>query len=390
MREVGGRRTAPRSSLGTTGIGRSGKTMDRADVDAALERIRAGQTDGVIVAWLDRFSRAPVPRGAGRVRGHRGGRRARSSPSTWRACNPADATGEMALTVHARGEPDAMAQDRRALRADAARGDRRRARRSAVRRSATASRTRRRRRAATASSTPAWSSTMRKRRRSCASFSSARRPARPGWNWRAGSTRSRRSRTAAIGPAAPSSAMIALPDLPRRGPPRQARQRRRPTSRSSAAGALASRAEQARSPDPARHLPAHRPRAVRGCGRRLRGSALGRKPRNGRKASPPRVYTCDTAELRGARPRSSSTASTPRSPSSSSTTWTPSTSARWTTPTSTRPAPRSSERTMRSRRWPPSSQATRRAVAAHQAALEAAEQRARRSGGSPASTRPPR
>jgi DNA invertase Pin-like site-specific DNA recombinase len=42
------------------GIGRSGKTMHREDVDAALERIRSGQTDGVIVAWLDRFARAPT------------------------------------------------------------------------------------------------------------------------------------------------------------------------------------------------------------------------------------------------------------------------------------------------------------------------------------------
>jgi DNA invertase Pin-like site-specific DNA recombinase len=42
------------------GIGRSGKTMDRADIDAAVERIRSGQSDGVIVAWLDRFSRAPT------------------------------------------------------------------------------------------------------------------------------------------------------------------------------------------------------------------------------------------------------------------------------------------------------------------------------------------
>ena len=33
-----------------------------------------------------------------------------------------------------------------------------------------------------------------------------------------------------------------------------------------------------------------------GCGRTLRGSTLGRKPRNGRKAAPPRVYKCPTRE----------------------------------------------------------------------------------------------
>src|SRR5262249_44704636 len=38
----------------------SGKSMDRIDIAAAVERIRAGRTDGVIVAWLNRFSRAPV------------------------------------------------------------------------------------------------------------------------------------------------------------------------------------------------------------------------------------------------------------------------------------------------------------------------------------------
>src|SRR5947209_7615725 len=38
----------------------SGKTMARADVDAARTRLQAGETDGVIIAWLDRYSRAPV------------------------------------------------------------------------------------------------------------------------------------------------------------------------------------------------------------------------------------------------------------------------------------------------------------------------------------------
>ncbi len=63
QREVIERKAAEKSAKVVAehvGIGRSGKTMDRADIDAALERIRAGQTDGVIVACSDRFSRAPV------------------------------------------------------------------------------------------------------------------------------------------------------------------------------------------------------------------------------------------------------------------------------------------------------------------------------------------
>lgn len=38
----------------------SGKTMARPDVDAVRARLHAKQTDGVIIAWLDRFSRAPI------------------------------------------------------------------------------------------------------------------------------------------------------------------------------------------------------------------------------------------------------------------------------------------------------------------------------------------
>lgn len=43
-----------------SGRSESGKTMARGTVDAALARIRSGETDGVIVAWLDRFGRAPI------------------------------------------------------------------------------------------------------------------------------------------------------------------------------------------------------------------------------------------------------------------------------------------------------------------------------------------
>lgn len=38
----------------------SGSRMDRPGLNRALERVRAGQTDGVVVAFLDRFSRAKV------------------------------------------------------------------------------------------------------------------------------------------------------------------------------------------------------------------------------------------------------------------------------------------------------------------------------------------
>jgi DNA invertase Pin-like site-specific DNA recombinase len=80
------------------GVGRSGKTMDRADVDAALERIRGGQTDGVIVAWLDRFSRAPVAEALGVYNdiSNAGGQVVAVDMA---GLNPNDATGEMALTV---------------------------------------------------------------------------------------------------------------------------------------------------------------------------------------------------------------------------------------------------------------------------------------------------
>lgn len=80
------------------GIGRSGKTVHRDDVDAALERIRAGHTDGVIVAWLDRFSRAPVVEALGVYTdiSEAGGQVVAVDMA---GLNPADATGEMALTV---------------------------------------------------------------------------------------------------------------------------------------------------------------------------------------------------------------------------------------------------------------------------------------------------
>lgn len=43
-----------------SGRSESGKTMDRASVHAAMDRVRAGLTDGVIVALTDRVGRAPI------------------------------------------------------------------------------------------------------------------------------------------------------------------------------------------------------------------------------------------------------------------------------------------------------------------------------------------
>ena len=80
------------------GLGRSGKTMHREDVDAAVDRIRAGLTEGVIVAWLDRFSRAPVAE-ALTVIGDINGAGGQVVACDMAGIDPSDATGEMALTV---------------------------------------------------------------------------------------------------------------------------------------------------------------------------------------------------------------------------------------------------------------------------------------------------
>lgn len=77
----------------------SGKTMDRVDVDRALERIRAGQTDGVVVAWLDRFSRAPVGE-ALRVYAEIGQAGGQVIAADMAGLDAHDPTGEFALTVH--------------------------------------------------------------------------------------------------------------------------------------------------------------------------------------------------------------------------------------------------------------------------------------------------
>jgi site-specific DNA recombinase len=80
------------------GIDRSGKTMRREDIDAALARIRSGETDGIVVAWLDRFSRAPVGEALAVFDDIRtaGGQVVAVDMA---GLNPNDPTGEMALTV---------------------------------------------------------------------------------------------------------------------------------------------------------------------------------------------------------------------------------------------------------------------------------------------------
>ncbi|HTE59405.1 MAG TPA: recombinase family protein [Solirubrobacteraceae bacterium] len=76
----------------------SGKTMDRADIDTAVARIRAGETDGVVVAWLDRFSRAPVGE-ALRVYDDIAKAGGRVIAADMAGIDPRDPTGELALTV---------------------------------------------------------------------------------------------------------------------------------------------------------------------------------------------------------------------------------------------------------------------------------------------------
>jgi hypothetical protein len=57
--------------VNNSGKSESGKTMDR----AATERVRAGETDGIIVALTDRFGRAPIEEGASALPGEAGTRR---------------------------------------------------------------------------------------------------------------------------------------------------------------------------------------------------------------------------------------------------------------------------------------------------------------------------
>jgi DNA invertase Pin-like site-specific DNA recombinase len=77
----------------------SGKTMDRADIDAAVARIRAGESDGIIVAWLDRFSRAPVAE-ALRVYEDIAAAGGRVIAVDMAGLDPRDPSGELALTLN--------------------------------------------------------------------------------------------------------------------------------------------------------------------------------------------------------------------------------------------------------------------------------------------------
>lgn len=76
----------------------SGKTMQRRDIDAALERIRSGQTDGIVVAWLDRFSRAPT-REALQVYEDIATAGGKVIAADMAGLDPRDPTGEFALTL---------------------------------------------------------------------------------------------------------------------------------------------------------------------------------------------------------------------------------------------------------------------------------------------------
>ena len=76
----------------------SAKTMDRDDVDAAVARIRSGEVDGIVVAWLDRFSRARVDE-ALRVFNDIQAAGGRLVAADMAGFDPRDPTGELALTV---------------------------------------------------------------------------------------------------------------------------------------------------------------------------------------------------------------------------------------------------------------------------------------------------
>jgi DNA invertase Pin-like site-specific DNA recombinase len=51
-----------------SGRSESGKTMDRASVRRAMERVRAGKTDGVMVAFLNRIGRPPIEESMATIR----------------------------------------------------------------------------------------------------------------------------------------------------------------------------------------------------------------------------------------------------------------------------------------------------------------------------------
>lgn len=274
------------------GLGRSGKTMHRADVDAALERIRAGQTDGVIVAWLDRFSRAPTAEALGVYNdiAEAGGQVVAVDMA---GLNPADATGEMALTVM-------LSVNRMQWRKIAERYDQ-------TRREAIAD-------GKAIGGAPfgyRFTDPTPKSRGhgvidSRLVVDTERAPVvRELFERKAGGATwlelSRWLDAVAAKPNGGHWARSTVHDMIGRrtylGEVHHGPHVRADAHEPIVSATLWRKAQNA----PGRRTPRGTYllsgiARCAGCGRRLRGSALGRKPRSGRKASPPRVYTCDTAE----------------------------------------------------------------------------------------------
>ena len=128
------------------------------------------------------------------------------------------------------------------------------------------------------------------RRRSSASSSSARRAAQPGSSSPAGSMRSRR-RTASCGPRSTVKDMIGRRTY--LGEVRSGKYRKADAHEPIVTPALWRKAQNGagRRTPRGTYLLSGIARCA-SCGRTLRGSALGRKPHKGRKAAPPRIYTC--------------------------------------------------------------------------------------------------
>lgn len=272
------------------GIGRSGKTMQRADIDAALDRIRAGQTDGIVVAWLDRFSRAPV---RDTLAVYEDIRAAGGSiiAADMAGLDPSDPTGEMALTVQ-------LAVARMQWRKTAERYEQTRAEAIAdgkavggapfgyLYRDPTPTGRGHGVRDSRLVIDPERAAILRElfdRKADGATWTELTRwldtaaPKPNGGHWaRSTVVGMIRCRTylgeVSHGPYNKQGAheAIVTPALWRRAQNKPGRRTPRGTYLLSGLARCA------------------------GCGRRLRGSKLGRKPNKGRKAPPPRVYTCDT------------------------------------------------------------------------------------------------
>ena len=267
--------------------------MDRADIDAALERIRAGLTDGVVVAWLDRFSRAPVREALEVYDDINGGGRPASSPSTWRASTRPTRPASWRSPMMLGDEPHAVAQTaerydqtRRDAIADG-QGDRRRAVRLPVHRPDAEAGGHGVLDSRLVVDEPERAPIVRElfeRKAGGATWLELARwldeaaPKPNGGHW---------ARSTVGG-------MIALPHLPGRGPPRRACQRRRPRA-DRHRGAVAPGAEPAGTPDAARHLPALGSRPLRGLRSNAARLDAGRKPQ-GRKLDAADLHVRHTAD----------------------------------------------------------------------------------------------